>query len=120
MGNRWALIFGIALACSFRWKLPVTTTVTPSNSYCRVWNYDPSTPTTRPCRRVQRHPRREGNLMKKLAMLAGGAALVAGLAACSSSGTSAPATHSATASAASKSGTENLVGQVTGAAALAK
>ena len=58
--------------------------------------------------------------MKKLAMLAGGAALVAGLAACSSSGTSATATHSATASAASKSGSENLTGQVTGAAALAK
>jgi hypothetical protein len=57
--------------------------------------------------------------MKKLAMIAGGAALVAGLAACSSSGTSVTATHSATASAAPKSGSETLTGQVTGAAALA-
>jgi hypothetical protein len=43
--------------CSFRSKLPVTTTVSPSNSYCLVGNYDPSTPTTRPCRRVQRQTR---------------------------------------------------------------
>ena len=61
--------------------------------------------------------------MKKLTVLAAGTALVATLAACSSSssssGTSAASTHSATASAAPKSGTETLTGQVTGAAAVA-
>jgi hypothetical protein len=58
--------------------------------------------------------------MKKLTVLAAGTALLATLAACSSSSTtSATSTHSATASAAPKSGTETLTGQVTGAAAVA-
>jgi hypothetical protein len=58
--------------------------------------------------------------MNKLTVLAVGSALVAVLAACSSSsGTSTAASHSAPASTVPKSGTETLTGQVTGAAAVA-